>query len=103
MGEAITEHFEKYPPELFRYSGLTIYGETKTSFAQEQIDQELSLFGRLKKSELINKPTGAVFALDHNLLIHSPESGRELLALLNTPTEDRKIVGQLVMQVGLLR
>ena len=99
LDKLITTHFEKHPPELYRYGGLTMYGETKSSFKQKQIDQELRFFEQLKGSELINKPSDIIFALNHNLLIHSPKSGQELLKLLNKPTADSDVISQLYLQV----
>src|SRR4051812_31631346 len=69
----ITTHFEKYQPELFRYSGLTIYGETTRAFEKEQIDKELQLYDQVRNSDLISNPKENVFALCHNIIIHSPD------------------------------
>jgi hypothetical protein len=40
-----------------------------------------------------------VFALCHNLLIHSPEKGKEFLNLLNKPTEDKEVIGNLFTEL----
>ena len=90
IDKKITAHFDKFNSELYRYSGLTIYGESKTTLDKDQITKELQLYNEVKNSDLINKPTNTVFALCHNLLIHSPEKGKEFLKLLNKPTEDKK-------------
>ncbi len=95
LDKKITTHFDKFKPELYRYSGLTFYGEVKTTFDKDQIAKELQLYNEVKNSEIINKPTNTVFALCHNLLIHSPEKGKEFLKLLNKPTEDKEIIGNL--------
>ena len=95
LNKKITAHFDKFKPELYRYSGLTFYGESKTTFEKEQISKELQLYNEVKNSDLFNKPTNTVFALCHNLLIHSPEKGKEFLNLLNQPTEDTEIVSNL--------
>jgi hypothetical protein len=99
LDKDITAHFEKYQPELFRYSGLTIYGETKTTFEKEQINKELQLFKKVKNSDLINKPTENVFALCHNIIIHSPDDGKEFLKLLNKPTTDEQIISHLYAEI----
>ena len=95
LDKKIIAHFDKFKPELYRYSGLTFYGEAKTAFDKDQITKELQLYNEVKKSDLIKKPTNTVFALCHNLLIHSPENGKEFLKLLNKPTEDKEIIGNL--------
>ena len=95
LDKTIAKHFEKTIAELFRYSGLTMYGGGETSFSNEQIVTEKELFNRVKNSELLNKPTENVFALCHNLLIHSPETGKSFLLLLNKPTTDENIIGEL--------
>ncbi len=86
----IETHFKQYQPELYRYSGLTTYGEIMVTFRKEQIEKELQLFDRIKASELITKPTGNVFALCHNIIIHSPDQGKEFLQLLNNPTNEEQ-------------
>jgi len=92
LGNDITTHFEKYQPELFRYKGLTIYGETKTSSGKDQIEKELQLFRQIRNSDLVRRPTKNVFALCHNIIIHSPDDGKEFLKLLNRPTNDNQII-----------
>jgi len=99
LDKEISAHFDKYQPELFRYSGLTIYGEGKTTFEQNQIEIELQLFKQVKNSDLISKPTENVFALCHNLLIHSPDDGKEFLKLLNKPTKDKSVVNLLYSEI----
>ena len=99
LDNKITTHFNKFKPELFRYSGLTFYGEPKTTFSKDQITIELQLFNEVKNSDLINKRTKTVFALCHNLLIHTPEKGREFLNLLNEPTDDKEIIGNLFTEL----
>jgi hypothetical protein len=99
LDKDITTHFEKYRPELFRYSGLTIYGETKTTFEKEQIERELQLFNLVRNSDLISKPTKNVFALCHNIIIHSPDYGKEFLKLLNKPTTDKQIISLLYSEI----
>jgi hypothetical protein len=99
LNRNITNHFKKYTAELYRYAGLSMYGESKTTFSQSQIDEELALFEQLKASDLINKPTKIVFALNHNLLIHSSTKGEELLSLLNKPTKDSDIIRNLYMEM----
>lgn len=98
LEKSITNHFETYSAELFRYGGLAMYGESKNTFSEDQIKKEWSLFEQLKKSDLILKPTKIVFALNHNLLIHSPEKGQELLILLNQPTEDPELINNLFLE-----
>lgn len=43
----------------------------------------------------MTRPTNYIFALCHNLLIHSPEKGKLLLNLLNQPTDNQKIISNL--------
>jgi hypothetical protein len=74
---------------------LTFYGETKTTFEKEQISKELQLYDEFKYYNLVSYPKNTVFALCHNLLIHSPEKGKEFLNLLNKPTENKEIIGNL--------
>jgi hypothetical protein len=99
LDKEISAHFEKYQPELFRYSGLTIYGESKTTFEKVQIERELELFNQVKNSDLITKPTENVFALCHNIIIHSPDSGREFLKLLNKETNDENTISSLYSEI----
>lgn len=99
LDKDITTHFEKYEPELFRYSGLTVYGEIKTIFEKDQVDKELLLFNQIKNSGLIGKPTENVFALCHNVIIHSPDEGKEFLKLLNRPTNDKQIISLLYSEI----
>ena len=56
----LTEHFEKNIAELFRYRGLTIYGEKKNEIPQTQINRELELLEEVKKSSLIKNPNNSV-------------------------------------------
>ena len=95
LEKKISAHFEQYTPELFSTSDLAIYGEIPTSFDQDQITKELQLFNEVKNSDLINVPTNIVFALCHNILIHSSEKGKEFLKLLNKPTENKEIIDRL--------
>lgn len=95
LDKTILEHFDRYTPELFRYSGLTSYGETKTTFDKTQIERELELLEEVKKSELLDSPTKSVFALCHNILIHSSGKGIEFLKLLNKPTSNEMKIGML--------
>ena len=95
----ISSHFDEYRAELFRYGGLTYYGETVTDFSKKQVENELNLFDEVKKSDLVNNPTKAVFALCHNILIHTPEVGKAFLKLLNKPTTDDDILGFLWVEM----
>ena len=99
LDNKIATHFDKFKPELFRYSGLTFYGESKTTFDKSQVSKELELYSEVKKSDLIAKPTKTVFALCHNLLIHSPEKGKEFLNLLNKPIKDKETIGNLFTEL----
>ncbi|MFL5730725.1 MAG: hypothetical protein ACJ75J_14655, partial [Cytophagaceae bacterium] len=82
-------------PELYRYSGLTIYGESLTVFDTSQINKELELYRMAKKTDLIMVPGPQIFALCHNILIHTPETGREFLKLLNRPSTDKQRINYL--------
>lgn len=99
LDNKIKAHFEEYRSELFRYGGLTYYGETVTVFEKGQIEKELNLFSEIKNSELINNPTNSVFALCHNILIHTPEEGKVFLKLLNKPTTNDDILGLLWVEM----
>lgn len=99
INKKLTEHFEKNIAELNRYGGLTIYGEIKTEIPQDQINTELELFEEIKKSSLIENPTNEVFALCHNLQIHSPEKGKEFLKLLNKPTKNKETIKSLFVEM----
>jgi hypothetical protein len=99
LDKKISTHFDNFKPELYRYIGLTFYGEVKTTFDKDQIAKELQLYNEVKNSDLINKPTNTVFALCHNILIHTPEKGKEFLKLLNKPTEDKEVIGNLFTEL----
>ncbi|MEP2025631.1 hypothetical protein [Reichenbachiella sp.] len=58
----------------------------------------MELFNQVIETELINNPTKSVFALNHNLLIHSPQKGQDLLALLNKPTDDNEVLSLLFLE-----
>ena len=92
-------YFETVKPELFRYSGLAFYGEEQTNFSKNQIDRELNLYRQIKNSDLIKKPTSDVFALCHNILIHSQDTGRIFLKELNKPTKNENILGNLIVEI----
>jgi hypothetical protein len=89
LEKKIMQHFSEYMPESKRYNGL-MASEEKVVFEKEQINKELQLFEEVKKSALIQHPTTDVFDLCHNILIHSPEKGKEFLTLLNHPDEDKE-------------
>jgi hypothetical protein len=99
LDSKIKAHFEEYRAELFRYGGLTYYGETITNFSKKQVERELNFFDEVKKSDLINNPTKSVFALCHNVFIHTPERGKEFFKLLNKPTTDDDIIGFLWLEM----
>jgi hypothetical protein len=99
LDKQISAHFDKYKPELFRYSGLAFYGEALKTFDKGQVETELQLCNEVKKSDLINKPTANVFALCHNILIHTPNSGKLFLKLLNKPTTNESIIGFLYSEI----
>jgi hypothetical protein len=99
LDKQIATHFEKYQPELFRYSGLTFYGENQTTFQEEQVNAELELCNKVKSSPLLKNPTENVFALCHNILIHSPEKGKEFLKSLNEPTSDQAVLKWLYPEI----
>jgi len=94
----ILKHFEEFLPELYLYSGLTMYGESLPDFDADQISKEQELYREVINSELITKPTNHVFALCHNLLIHSPEKGEEFLKRLNRPTDDEETIRNLSLE-----
>lgn len=99
LDKEISSHFDKYEPELFRYSGLTMYGEAKKTFEKDQIEAELQLFEQVRNSDLMDRPTTGVFALCHNIIIHSPDRGREFLKLLNKPTNDLNTINGLYTEI----
>jgi hypothetical protein len=95
----IANHFTSYPAERFRYTGLAKYGIPQTVFESAQIEAELKLYNLVKNSALIQTPTKNVFALCHNLLIHSPEEGKQFLKELNNPTNNEAILGLLFIEL----
>lgn len=95
----LTDHFNQYLAESQRHSGLTTFGEKKEVFDKEQVDKELQLFEEIKKSVLISNPTTDVFDLCHNLLIHSPEKGKEFLTLLNHPMSNKELLMPFYMEI----
>jgi hypothetical protein len=96
VDKQIRDHFSEFKPEAYAYYGLTSYGRNKnTAFTDYQIKEELRLYSEVIKSGLIDNPTNDVFALCHNILIHSPEKGKEFLSLLNKPTTSRNITDNL--------
>ncbi|HYV94853.1 MAG TPA: hypothetical protein VE978_23970 [Chitinophagales bacterium] len=99
LDKKLSAYFDEYTPELFRYSGLTFYGEARINFSQDQISKEIQLLNEVKKSDLLNKPTPNVFALCHNIIIHSPSDGKEFLKLLDKPTTDEYIIGLLYSEM----
>ena len=99
LDRKVQAHFNEYRAELFRYNGLTYYGETLTDFPKKQIESELKFFDEVKKSDLINNPTKSVFALCHNIFIHTPEEGKEFLKLLNKPTTDNNVINFLWVEI----
>ena len=99
LDKKIATHFDKYRPELFRYRGLTSYGETQITFNKTQTEKELQLFNEVKHSDLLNKPTNNVFALCHNILIHTAYTGKVFLRLLNKPTNDERVIEQLYLEM----
>lgn len=98
LDDKILKHFEEFLPELYLYSGLTMYGESLPDFDEDQISTELELYRQVITSGLIDKPTNYVFALCHNLLIHSPDRGEEFLKLLNRPTDNEEIISNLSLE-----
>ncbi len=99
LEKEITLHFKIHPPEAERYSDLTKFGEANVSFDKEQISKELQLAEAVKKSKLIDYPTMDVLDLCHNISIHSPEKGKELLTLLNQPLKDPQLIVPFFMQI----
>lgn len=84
----ILHHFEEFLPELYLYDDFAMYGVTLPDFDEDQINKEQELYCEVINSELIDKNTKPVFALCHNLLIHSPDKGEEFLKRLNKPSDD---------------
>lgn len=99
LEKEITLHFKIHPPEAERYSNLTKFGDANVSFGKEQITKELQLAEAVKKSGLIDQPTMDVLDLCHNISIHSPEKGKELLTLLNQPLKDPQLIVPFFMQI----
>jgi hypothetical protein len=96
VNKKIQEHFSEFKPEVYKFSGLTMYGRTKNmNFSAYQINKELELFNEIIESGLINNPTNQVCALCHNIIIHSTAKGKEFLTLLNKPTTDKNIINNL--------
>ena len=68
-------HFLEFTPELYRYRILTAYGESLTIFSPKQITAEIALFNEVKNSDVMSSVLVGVFALCHNILIHSAGTG----------------------------
>lgn len=90
LEKKIIQHFSQYMPESKRYTGVATYVDKKVIFEKEQIDKELQLAEEVKKSPLLENPTAEVFDLCHNLLVHSPEKGKEFFTLLNHPNNNKE-------------
>jgi hypothetical protein len=98
LDNKILHHFEEFLPELYLYDDFAMYGVTLPDFDEDQITKEQELYREVINSELIDKPTKPVFALCHNLLIHSPDKGEEFLKLLNRPTDDEETISNLSLE-----
>lgn len=95
---SLIEHFKKYPPELLKYNrGLTTYGGEKTKFTSEQIELELNLLDEIKLNKLHLSPSQTMFLLIHNVMIHSPKKGKEIVLDFNLPTKDDALISYLLM------
>src|SRR5689334_22141812 len=84
LDQALASFFKEHPPELFRYGGLAMYGEEAEPFDQARIAQEIGFVKQVRASQRMQHPTDPVWALCHDVLIHSPAVGREFLSALNT-------------------
>lgn len=99
LDSELNAHFAIYKPELYRFSGLAFYGEAITDFSEEQISKEKGLYEKVRESGLINSPTKNVFALCHNIIIHSPQIGKEFLKNLNKPFKDEGKINLFFIEV----
>ncbi len=89
VNKKIRDYFSEFEPQFVKFRGSDYYGQTKdTTFTEYQLKTEIALYNDIKQCGLIDKPTRNVFTLCHNMLIHSPEIGKEFLVLLNKPTRD---------------
>ena len=70
----ITEHFEKVVPELSRYRGTTIYGETlsATRPAEEALRAERELFTAAMATSAATALPVELMQLGHNLVVFEP-------------------------------
>ncbi len=106
LEKKINAHFKKFTPELRRYTyrmvnaypeSITAYGESLTIFSPKQITAEIALFHEVKNSDVMSSVLVSVFALCHNILIHSVGTGYECLTFLNSQTQKDKKIGTLLM------
>jgi hypothetical protein len=83
--EAIRTHFKTVTPELRRYSGLTIYGETisGTALTKQELERERTLFKDAARAGLLKTLPAEVLDLGHNLLLHDPTVTEEYLKALH--------------------
>jgi hypothetical protein len=83
--DAIKSHFKSVTPELNRYGGLTLYGETlsTTAISKEALAREIALYQDAAAAGLLKSPSDEVLSLGHNLIIHDPGTGASYLKLLH--------------------
>jgi hypothetical protein len=98
LGKLLSKHFEIHKAELYKYSSLKAYSEVVVPLTNEQIKKEQEFFN-LTKSISINTTIPYIFELCHNLLVNSPDMGKECLQSLNKPIDNDDAIENLFMQV----
>jgi hypothetical protein len=99
LDQVLERFFKESPPELFKYGGLAMYGEEKAVFGPERIGKENDLLELVQGSELMQHPTNNVWALCHDVLIHSPAKGQQFLTTLNEAVAGRDTLDQLFTEL----
>ncbi|HEX4588975.1 MAG TPA: hypothetical protein VH120_03540 [Gemmataceae bacterium] len=83
--EAIKNHFKTVTPELRRYEGVTLYGETLsgTALTKQDLERERALFKDAASAGLLKALTPEVLVLAHNLIVHDPAAAATYLKTLH--------------------
>jgi hypothetical protein len=85
VSQAIQDYFKKSPPELKRYAGLTLYGETLSSgtVSKDAVAREADLLEEAAAAGMLKSPPDEVLSLGHNLIVHDPIKGEAYLRAVN--------------------
>ncbi len=91
-------HFKKFTPEYNKFASIINFNSDVNKITKNQIRKEIRFYESIKNTKLINEPTEIIFILCHNLLIHSPICGKDLLNLLTKPTSKIDVIGNLYVE-----